>query len=439
LKGKIKQVTVYQNNVFIIKSGNPDVILQSPLPQNNEGHSWTEITTDTLGIRDIHAFSIIPASEFVYNLYCATDVGVLVYNSCPSCVTSAGTPIPPSQNPSSHNVVIHTGEEVHFTEDVFVPEGTSFIVEEGATVLFDEGTQMRVEGSLLVQGTFASRAHFLSPYEGVKWKGIHAMFGSSISMEYAEIADATIGILSTKADVELSSVLIQNCRIGAGIYSAGEEKPMLNKCSILNNNWGIVLLNQADALLDSNNISGGQKGLFIDASFPLLYGNTIENNTQVGVVVYGGGYPRFGDIAASANGYNIVQGNALAQLLTVQGYAFLGYLQRDCITELGGGNIIAGTDPNAPLCVALEKSAITSMATNWGLANVSAEDFIRDEQSSIVYHCLSQEPVNSEEELLWQALEHRSIGNFPLAKEEYLTIIQQGTEEQALQALAELT
>ena len=34
------------------------------------------------------------------------------------------------------------------------------------------------------------------------------------------------------------------------------------------------------------------------------------------------------------------------QVLTVQGYAFLSYLRRDCVTQLGGGNIIAGTDPN---------------------------------------------------------------------------------------------
>ena len=52
---------------------------------------------------------------------------------------------------------------------------------------------------------------------------------------------------------------------------------------------------------------------------------------------------------------------------------------------------------------AIEKSAITSMATEWGLANVSANDFIQDEQSHIIYACLSR-AENDEEHLLWLAL-----------------------------------
>lgn len=149
----------------------------------------------------------------------------------------------------------------------------------------------------------------------------------------------------------------------------------------------------------------------------------LKNNVQVGVVIYGGGYPRFGDIAPDKPGINIVEGNDLTQILAVCGHAFLGYLNRDCVNGLGGQNIISNTNPDVPLCVTVERSQLVAMQTEWGLATVTPEDFIYDENSEIIFHCLNQTAQNEREAMLWLALEERGASMYTNAIEIYRAIL----------------
>jgi photosystem II stability/assembly factor-like uncharacterized protein len=440
---KCKQVLTYLNRIFIIREGETDAILSSTTNADNVWENISEQLTENENVERIYNIALVPLPANPpgddYDIYCATDRGIFSIRYCNTCENGQGKKITYNRSTPTKNTIIQSGEEVHFLEDVFVPEGSSFIVEAGATLLFDEGVKLLIEGEFNAYGTAEQPVRIMSAYEGVLWNGIYLTPGSNAYFENVEIKSAAVGVLASKADVTLHRSSVSNCRIGVCVYGINDEQQQIDSCNFNNNAWGVVVLNGANAFLRNNTISGGQKGILIDASSPLLFGNTIENNSQVGVVVYGGGYPRFGDIASDAQGLNIVQGNALTQLLTVQGYAFLGFLQRDCITHIGGDNLIASADPEAPLCVAVENSAITSMATDWGLANVTQENFLQEPNSKIIFDCLLQSPSNDEETRLWNALEHRSLANYGQAREDYLWIINNGSEEEALHALAELS
>gem|GEM_PF-1682914 len=443
LSGECKQVVLLSNRIFIIREGKPDVVYTNRLDVSGyPSEQWSNLTSQ-FSAEHIYTMSIVPQYIGVlidinnFTLYCATEKGVF-RNNVSLGAPSAGKFQTTTTPPRPKNLVVGEGEEMHCIEDVVIPEGSSFIVQEGGSVVFDEGMKMRIEGALNVYGSDEHPVKFGAAYDNTRWKGIYLAPGASAYIENAEISDAVVGIFAAKADLSLSNVTVRNCRIGAGMYGMNEEPPLIEESKFLTNDWGIVLVNGADATLTNNVIAEGQKGILIDASSPLFSRNEIKNHSQVGVVVYNSGYPRFGEIATNSQGLNIVQGNALTQLLTVQGYAFLGYVRHDCITQVGGENLIAGTDPNAPLCVAVEKSAITSMITDWGLATVSAENFLTDPTSKIIFECLSQEPANEAEKLLWEALERRSLGDYETTKEKLEEATLAGTTEQALRALGEL-
>ncbi|MEK7263600.1 MAG: right-handed parallel beta-helix repeat-containing protein [Bacteroidota bacterium] len=439
-EGSYRQALVFSDVLFTIKEDNPDILVMTHTDSAQQSGDIISNMLYNFNVRRIFSMWAQPTGiSSIFTLYCATDQGVFQFEVCTNC-TSGSIPIvlnPPQNN----NVIIRRGEEEYFTRDVFIPSGSVFMMEDDAMALFEEGVALRIEGELIIRGLPDRPAKLKPAYEAARWQGVYVAPGATALLEYAEIQGASVGIFDAKANLAINNSTITQSHIGVAMYGSDDETPMIDSSHFSNNIWGIVMANGAQALLNGNTIENNQKGIVIDASSPLLYGNTISNNTQVGVAVYGGGYPRFGDIALNSSGMNIVQNNALTQLMTVNSYAFLGFLRRDCLTELGGGNLFTGADPDEPLCVAVEQSAISSLATDWGMATLSRNSFLQDSNSQIVYQCLSQTPHTEEELLLWNALEHRSLGAYSLSKEEYINVLHypDARPEEALQALAGLT
>jgi photosystem II stability/assembly factor-like uncharacterized protein/tetratricopeptide (TPR) repeat protein len=434
--GNIKQVAVYSppvgnDTVFVIRSvdRDHDEILRS----NNLGNLWFSISNDL----PASIFSQIVISADGKTIIAATNNGVYRRN----INASGGTPVTPTPSASNlqTSIVWNTGEQITINENYIVESGSTLTVEEGVSISVAFGKKIIVNGSIMVLGTETQPVTISSEVTGENWQGIYISNEGNALFENTRISDARIGIFSAKGNTEMSNTTITSCIVGAGFYGMSGESSQIFQSSFLNNAWGIVCLNGADVVLKNNLIANGQKGILIDASSPLLFGNEIKDNVQVGVVIYGGGYPRFGDIANDKPGLNIVQGNDLTQILAVKGYAFLGYLNRDCVTGLGGGNIISNTNPDAPLCVTVEQSRLVAMQTDWGLATVTPDDFIYDNNSEIIFHCLLQETQTEQERLLWEALEARGAGVYRNAIEKYQAILRDyGQTNEAMQALAEL-
>jgi parallel beta-helix repeat protein len=437
-QGGFHQTIVFDNIQFAIKAGNPDDILM----RHADSLSWVSISQQLYNNNVSKVFNMWAqptgtAGQFY--LYCSSNQGIFRYEICTTCF-SGSAPIV-SNPPLNNNVIIRRGETEYFTRDVIIPSGAMFKMEPDALALFEEGVTLRVEGEVIIQGAEDNPAKLHPAYPAARWGGIYLVPGASASIDYVDIQGTAVGVLAAKANIAISNSTIRDSRIGVALYGMDEEPPLIDSSHFISNAWGVVMVNGAQALLNGNTISNNQKGILIDASSPLLYGNTIEENSQVGIAVYGRGFPRFGDIALHSSGMNIVQNNALTQLMTVNGYAFLGFLRRDCVTELGGGNLIAGTNPDEPLCVAMEQSVISSLATDWGMATLSQDAFLQDANSQIMYECIAQSPHTDAEIHLWEALEHRSLGAYSLSEDKYIDVLYnpEARTEQALQALAGLT
>jgi hypothetical protein len=165
---------------------------------------------------------------------------------------------------------------INLSENLTIPFGSTLVIEEGVTVECDEGVQLRIEGGLQILGTEQKPVHFASYYESAKWNGIYIAPGAAASFEHTQIADARIGVFGVKANVEIYSSTINNCFIGACFYGMNGEPPLVSSSIFSNNAWGVVTLNGADIVLQNNIIMLGQKGVLIDASSPLFFGNEIK-------------------------------------------------------------------------------------------------------------------------------------------------------------------
>ncbi|MDI6804512.1 MAG: right-handed parallel beta-helix repeat-containing protein [Bacteroidota bacterium] len=432
-KGSYKQVMVNNNDLYVLRdrsgSTKPDTIFRV-----TTGANWT---WDTVAINrsayDIRRFTI--ANDSIYQ---ATDNGVFA-RRVSGQMTASSNPLPvvPGSNPN--NIVWQSGSNVVISGTPTIPPGSTLTIEPGVNVVMTPGSQLRVQGELNIQGNVNSKVRFTSENPLQRWGGIILGKDARADIEYADINGAVAGIMGSKAELNINNSDVKNCLLGITMYGKQDEPSLIKDCRIENNVWGIASLGGNDAVVKNSRIAKGQKGVLVDASSPKIFGTTIEDNEQVGAVIYGGGYPRFGDIALDKPGLNIIQGNELTQLLAVGGYAFLGYLNGDCASQLGGDNLIPRTDPDIPLAVVVEKSDLTAMKTDWGFATFNPDDFLADASSKIVFECMTQEPTNDAEKKLWEALESRGSGLLNASVDNYKYIINNyGTTDEAVKGLVEL-
>ena len=412
--GKYKQVIVHPDNsnkIYTISERRNRNTLDTIWISTNRGVTWTVDTVDN----DIRKITI--QDNVIYR---ATDKGIFAKGLPPGKVfVSDSPPVGSGSNPG--NIIWESGSTVVINGAPTIPAGSTLTIEPGVRVIMTPGSQIRVQGELNIQGNTDSKVRFTSEDPSQRWGGIYLAKDSRADIEYAEISGAVAGIIGAKAELYLSNSEIKNCLIGVALYGKTDEPSQISSTNFENNAWGIVTLNNSSPVIVNNIIRDGQKGILIEASNPQLLNNTISNNSQVGVVIYGGAYCRFSDI--SGTGSNTIQGNQITQILAVKGTAFLGYQSGTLLNSFGGDNIIQSDDPDAPLGAILEYSQLVNLKLQPALSKSSAIDteFLVDETSRIIEDPIDQYP--EPQQLLFDAYKDRRSGLYQDAIFKYETII----------------
>jgi hypothetical protein len=172
-----------------------------------------------------------------------------------------------------------------FNQDVTLPAGDAWNIEEGVTLTFESGNSLLVYGELNVNGTSSEKVtfDFTSPSSN---SGIKFYSGSEANIEHAVIQNAVYGV---RADN------------GSDVYVKNSE--------IKDNTYGIYGYYYCDLKITGNYIHDntyGVQGAY--GSTAKLYGNVIEDNSSYGIVGYYGAIFQLG-LPYNWSGYNTVREN----------------------------------------------------------------------------------------------------------------------------------
>lgn len=115
--------------------------------------------------------------------------------------STTGSPTP-SPGPTTPPVAVapvpfdYVGEQVSLTQNRVVARGETLRIGAGTTLTASAGVTLRVEGTLLVEGTKEDPVRFLGAGTPRSWEGIVLAEGSSAHLRYVEISGATYGIFA---------------------------------------------------------------------------------------------------------------------------------------------------------------------------------------------------------------------------------------------------
>lgn len=245
------------------------------------------------------------------------------------------------------NTTLLSGATYEVLENSIVPAGSTMTVQAGAILRFyGKTTTLRVDGTLLVQGTSASPVKFTSnlafPGKG-SWGGlvITASGGGSV-IQFADIQWATTGIDVSGAQVQIRNCTIMNYSNSGISMTAGAG--------------GII----ADNVIDNvNGQSTGGKGVFLNTASPAITGNTIKNNIQ-GIDIGSQSNPII-------NNGNVITSNSIG--INMYG---VGQAAKDPKAVINGNSIYANSAYNYASGAFFNPSAIHIDVTNnwWGTTDV---------------------------------------------------------------------
>ncbi len=110
----------------------------------------------------------------------------------------------------------YVGEQVSLTQNRVVAAGETLRIGAGTTLTASVGVTLRVEGTLLVEGTQEAPVRFLGAGTPRSWEGIVLAEGSSANLKYVEISGATYGIFALPG----SSFSVDRADIGESFKAA---------------------------------------------------------------------------------------------------------------------------------------------------------------------------------------------------------------------------
>ncbi|MBL7191852.1 hypothetical protein ISS30_09150 [bacterium] len=185
------------------------------------------------------------------------------------------------------------------TDNIYVNQGDSLIIEPGAKLLFDSGCCFVIEGCLSAVGTEEDSIFFL-PNEGISsWEGIDISSEDPILvvLEYCYIT----GSNSSGINIFNTPSIIKHCTVtgnfndisGGGILTSNGSQVIMH-CDISGNTSGMrgggISASTSYILIEdcviSNNYSESGGGLYIYLSSSTVSYSVISNNSAVN---YGGG------------------------------------------------------------------------------------------------------------------------------------------------------
>ena len=180
-------------------------------------------------------------------------------------------------------------EKIIILDNLTVNPGVTLDIDGNSTIQVKTGKQLIVNGALNVNGTSSSPVTFNVSGTGT-WGGIEFNNGSSGSISYAVVKNATNGIAFN--NLGTSYITVSNCTIedntNAGIYLYNSS-PIIGYNTIRNNNYGIHCYNYSSPSIHHNNIYGNTyHGVYLNYYSPAYVsywssgpgGNHIYNNNK---------------------------------------------------------------------------------------------------------------------------------------------------------------
>ncbi|MCG2716631.1 MAG: T9SS type A sorting domain-containing protein [Candidatus Marinimicrobia bacterium] len=164
----------------------------------------------------------------------------------------------------------HTFED-HFT----IPSGKVLKTESGTQMNFASGKYLYVYGTIYgVSSTYTATSG--------TWGGIRFNSGSSGSIQYTNINNASYGIylISSSSSADVQHCSFEQNYIGARINYSDDTQ--LSNCDFQNNSYGIYVY-YADCDIGDNTFSNNYHGIYVYHCSPALNDNEINNNSGTGI------------------------------------------------------------------------------------------------------------------------------------------------------------
>ena len=150
------------------------------------------------------------------------------------------------------------------TSNIRVGSGVTLNIEPGVQVMFDPGTGITVEGSLVVLGTSLDSVllkSFLQQPDTSSWEGI-ALSGGTVRFAFVKLSNARLGISASAStsvtDLNLSNCEFRECALGIAAVPSGLS---VRECAFKENHVGSLgsdlIFNRCSFAANEVGISGG--------------------------------------------------------------------------------------------------------------------------------------------------------------------------------------
>jgi len=252
----------------------------------------------------------------------------------------------------------------HFDFGLKIPAGVTVTFDQGTTYLFDYGTSCVVYGNVIANGSSGSII-IKAGENSSTWGGMIFNPGSSSSINNCTIQDATYGIYSNAAYVDISNTNIIDCNYGIYLYRTnyGSSQPDINNCNIYKSSY-----------------NGSGVGIYCNYSSPIIL-NTEVYNYYTGVGTIYNSSPLLGHYTATGNNYlhnnyknlhTISSSNPFLGSTSYGGYNTLQYYLNYNIVAQTNCNLIAENN----YWGTTQSSAIANGMDIYGGCSVDYEPFL---------------------------------------------------------------
>ncbi len=177
--------------------------------------------------------------------------------------------------------------------DIRIKAGGRITTTNGGTLKFYAGSKLIIEGNAIINGTVSNKLtlDFTNP---INSNGIIIRPGGSLTISYCEIKNAVKGITS---ELNLYNLNIQYVDLidcdSVAVYIIGRNRlleeltltpppPQIKYCNITNSDFGILVSNLSQIVIQQNTITGTDLGIYLsNVSTPSIINNTLTGTSEM--------------------------------------------------------------------------------------------------------------------------------------------------------------
>lgn len=288
------------------------------------------------------------------------------------------------------NLSIETGGILTIAENSIVTlvPNTKMIIESGATLKLLDGSQLIVDAGATLKlnfnalvetgsgtkitirdgGTLTSGEQ--SSFVGTDtWEGIVAEIGSTVSMYFTSISNATWGVNAQASEINLTRTSFSNC--DNGIWLLNCDNYDLYDCYFNGKGSGTgIRVTESTGVLKSNTVLNHSSGIVAVSCSPLITENYIYENVTCGIALYG--YNTYPQLINPASTNDDLNNRIIDNGLTTTGengsQIFMMY-RANAYLNNGYNNIYSGVENSIPVVPCIK--TISDMTVNQQKVEIS--------------------------------------------------------------------